>query len=271
MDPVILAAGVKSPRGKYEITPQTVPNQRTLGSIRKQARQYKEQCQKGKKPRPLDFFNSIEEPLFKDLGDEVQILDLIPPPELHLMLGVTSKIYEEVLLRLERDGEDRQRVEHWAAARNIVREEYRGGALEGNKCRALLKSACDLGRQLPTKYKVFAVALAHFNKVVTACFGKELQQEDETQKGWEDVIRGFHEVYLACNISITPKVHAVLVHVPQWCAKFKRGLGYASEQASEAVHHDFKTRWGHYKVNSQNPNYGDHLLRCVVSYNGLHV
>ena len=82
-------------------------------------------------------------------------------------------------------------VEHWAAARNIVREEYRGGALEGNKCRALLKSACDLGRQLPTKYKVFAVALAHFNKVVTvdtSC-NKRMKHKKAGKMSSEDFMR----------------------------------------------------------------------------------
>ncbi len=254
---------------EYSITPETVPKRRTLGRIREFVRRYKECLRTGKKVRPQDFFNCIEMPLFTDLPDDIEILDLIPPPELHLMMGVVSKLYEEVLARLERDGEDRKKIEHWAAAHNIVREEYRGGTMEGNKCRALLKQAVDLGKQLPQQYRVFAVALIRFSKVVTACFSKELVIVDG--KEYQDLIPEFHQAYLDCGISITPKVHAVIMHVPEWCARKGKGLGLVSEQASESVHHDFRKKWEHFKVQENNPRFGNNLRNCIVHYNSSHI
>ncbi len=271
----IMSHGSKHPccwceiSNEYIVTQSAIPRKRTLGTIREQARKYQSAIKEGKKVRPQDFVNCVEEPLFKDLPDDTSILSLIPPPELHLMLGVTAKLYEEVLKRLETDGGDKQRIEKWAKEHNIVREEYRGGTMEGNKCRTLLKKAVDLGKELPDKYRVFAVALHRFSKVVTSCFGKDLVLVDN--KAYEQLILEFHEVYLACRISMTPKVHAVIMHVPEWCYREGKGLGHASEQASESVHHDFKAKWQHFKVREDNPRFGDSLLRCVVAYNSLHI
>ena len=255
-----------SARG-YQIRDGALPRMRTLGRIRDQARLFAQSG--GRKERAQEFYNCVEPPLFADLPDSVEILDLIPPPELHLMMGVTSKLYEEVLAKMRKDGEDAKRIEDWARAHNIVREEYRGGVMEGNKCRALLKQAVDLGKQLPDKYRVFAVALFRFSKVVTACFSKDLVQVDG--KGYEELIYDFHQVYLACGISMTPKVHAVIMHVPQWCHRQGKGLGHASEQASESVHHDFKKKWENFKVREDNPRFGERLLSCVVQYNSSHI
>ena len=58
---------------------------RTLGRIRELSKAYKEAgCPKTK---ACDYFNAINEPLF-DGDDDTTILEIIPPPELHLMLGM---------------------------------------------------------------------------------------------------------------------------------------------------------------------------------------
>ncbi len=253
----------------FKVQEGAIPRKRTLGRIREQASLYKKSLEEGRKVKPAEFFNCIENPLFFDLSDDTEIIDLIPPPELHLMLGTTSKLYEEVLNKMQREGEDRQRIEIWAREHNIVREEYRGGAMEGNKCRTLLKKAVDLGKELPDKYRVFAVALHRLGKVVTSCFSKELVEVEG--KNYEQLIQEFHEVYLACQISITPKVHALLIHVPEWCFKNQVGLGHVSEQASESVHHDFKKKWEHFKVREDNKKFGEKLKSCIVQYNSSHL
>ncbi len=252
----------------YKVQEGAAPRKRTLGRIREQARLYKSSLQGGKKGKPWDFYNCIEDPLFADLDDSTEILDLIPPPELHLMMGVTTKLYEEVLYKMQRDGEDAKRIEEWARQHNIVREHYRGGVMEGNKCRALLKKAVDLGKELPDKYRVYAVALHRFGKVVTACFSKELVKVEG--KTYEELIQEFHEVFLACQINQTPKVHTVLVHVPEWCYRQQKGLGYASEQASESVHYDFRKKWEHFKVR-EDKRFGESLKSCVIQYNSSHL
>ena len=45
-----------------------------------------------------------------------------------------------------------------------------------------------------------------------------------------------------------------------------------SEQFSEAIHHNFKQTWKHFKINNiQNKNYGKHFLQAVSTYNKQHL
>lgn len=79
--------------------------------------------------------NCVQEPILR--GDDfIQILDLIPPPELHLMLGTVNKIFDE-LNKLW--GENR--AYKFAEEQNIIRVKYFGGSMEGNQCKMLLKKS----------------------------------------------------------------------------------------------------------------------------------
>ncbi len=48
--------------------------------------------------------------------------------------------------------------------------------------------------------------------------------------------------------SVTPKIHAVFFHVKECFSKHRKGLGFYSEQAIEAVHSEFKILWSKDKV-----------------------
>ncbi len=136
----------------------------------------------------------------------------------------------------------------------------------GNKCRALLKKALDLENELPDKYSIFAVALHWFSQVATACFGKKPIEVNGVS--YEDLISEFHKAYLAYKINTIPKVHAVLVHVPEWCNMTGKRPGSVSEQASESAHHDFKNTWEHHNVALDNPRY---LCSSSIQYNSLQI
>ena len=109
-------------------------------------------------------------------------------------------------------------------------------------------------------------AFQTFNNVVQACHGDELEV---------DFVRKIRQFSPACRnlkLSITPKIHAVMFHVEEFCSLTGRGLAPWSEQTSESIHHDFKDIWEDFNVKSvENPVYGDHLLRAVETYNGQHV
>lgn len=111
----------------------------------------------------------------------------------------------------------------------------------------------------------FVDAFKKFNEVVKACFTADLSPK------FVEFIDEFKEAYLALNISVTPKVHAVFFHVKEFCTAHKKGLGFCSEQAMEAVHYDFTATWAKYKVSQNNPDYGNQLLRAVCEYNSQHV
>ena len=51
------------------------------------------------------------------------------------------------------------------------------------------------------------------------------------------------------NISVTPKIHAVMYHIAEFCQMTGRGLDPWNEQAGESVHHDFNETWKRFQVN----------------------
>ena len=52
-------------------------------------------------------------------------------------------------------------------------------------------------------------------------------------------IKHFENVYKDLGISVTPKVHILIRHVPEFIKKHNRSLGWYSEQALESIHYDF--------------------------------
>ena len=85
------------------------------------------------------------------------------------------------------------------------------------------------------------------------------------EPSYKEDIEMFRQDYLDLNINITPKVHAVIFHIVEFCERVDTGLGRFSEQASESVHHNFRTTWQRFK------DYGQCLLRAVNSFNTDHI
>ena len=74
------------------------------------------------------------------------------------------------------------------------------------------------------------------------------------------------------GISITPKVHAVIVHLPEWLDLGKGPLGNYSEQATESCHYDFLHTLRNYSYNPQLiDQVGEQVYRAVIKYNALHL
>lgn len=73
------------------------------------------------------------------------------------------------------------------------------------------------------------------------------------------------------GLRITPKIHAVLFHISQFCVAYGYGLGVVSEQASESVLANFKKTLEKYLVSHHNPSFPKQLLRAVQDYADKHV
>ena len=113
---------------------------------------------------------------------------------------------------------------------------------------------------------LFINAFEACNDAVTSCFGTQLADD------FEEKIELFSTCYLKLNISVTPKLHAVMHHVPEFCKVKGIGLAPWSEQCSESIHHDFSKIWDNFKVkHTDHPDYGKRLLQAVCMYNGLHL
>ena len=69
------------------------------------------------------------------------------------------------------------------------------------------------------------------------------------------------------------QVHIIESHVSEFL-KLKgevAGLGFWSEQAMEAGHHDFKTEWEKVKVSANHAEYSERMFQTVVRYAGKHI
>ena len=219
--------------------------------------------------------NVFHQPLVSGDDDE-KILNMLAPPENHLLTGVVGK----VVLEMEKAGWSTQKqgelwVREFLRRENCSKASYHGtNSFEGNQARSLLRKADILKRDIlaegfdvAVKCLPFVETLKKFNGVVSACFGQEL---DPT---YEEKITQFSQLYRSLGCTVPPKVHIVEVHVAQFLKMRgeKYGLGMLSEQAMESCHHDFKIEWENRKVGLSHSELGDRLLDTVVRYNSKHL
>ena len=102
---------------------------RTFGSLRKS---FWEWYRAGAKLSDAKHFgNVIHLPLPKN-ADSSFVINTIPPPELHLLIGPVTTIF--VALKNEWP-----QAEEWADTSNVERQSYHGGTFNGNGCMRLLK------------------------------------------------------------------------------------------------------------------------------------
>ena len=157
----------------------------------------------------------------------------------------------------------------WPKQCNITQDPMHGGAFNGNACRLLLAKVDILQSMSPIQVQPFVEAFRAFAEVVKSCFGTELLPS------YLDCINNFKTKYTDLAdlnyVNITPKIHAIFFHVPEFCSKENTGLGRHSEQASESVHASFKSTFKRYKVGTAHDDYATHLMRAVMDYNCGHL
>ena len=235
-------------------------NIRTLASLNELFADYFDANLKSKsKVKSMDFGNVIHCPLIDLPDNEIPVYQKVPPPELHLMMGTVN----HVLAQLENVWPG---VHGWYQSINVKKTDYHGGCLEGNDCRKVLQKTDSLEERCPEHLGIFVTVLRLFNIVVKGCFGYELS------KDYRNNIKEFTIAYHQLGISITPKIHAVMFHVEDFCEFTGKGLGPWSEQTSESLHREFSKCWEKFFVKkSDNPVYPERFLAAVQHFNSLNV
>ena len=157
-------------------------------------------------------------------------------------------------------------IDNWPSEFHIKEVGYHGGGFIGGDCRKLLKNVDALEQVCPLNILPFVKVLRLFNKVIEGCFGKELCP------AFKDKIKSFYDAYCDLGIIVTPKIHILVKHVPEFCKMKNASLSLFSEQASESVHANFKKFWERRKVKSlDNQNYTKALFDSVVEFNSFHI
>lgn len=232
---------------------QTFGTLRTIGSVDRSSESWI--AGGAAKSNAKRYFNCAHTPLIHG-NDETKILDVCPPPSLHLLLGIVNAIYNSVAEH------NLELAQSWAKASSATRHAQFG--FTGRHCHNLLKrrSMLDVD-DLVTKQ--FNRVLDALHKVVGSCFGTKLEN------GYETFIGEFCNEWLIAQLPATPKFHIIQQHVVEFCQEKRVGLGMFSEQTTEAVHKDFSLKWEHYKVPKTSEEFPKKLLNCVVAYNSLHI
>ena len=241
-------------------------SQRTVGSTMADHDAFLRTSQK---PADSQAHNNVKfHPLIcldaSDLDDpsklSVPLLFLIPPPELHLMLGPFKDFYRELLKIFPEAAK-------WPLHVFKTEHPWHGGEYNGNDIRDLL--ACvDFLQSLAEQHCNFqAIPFVElfraFKRVIESCFGGELKE------GYLDRISELRCAIQQVGISVTSKMHIILFHVPEWCEHFKKPLGLYSEQALESSHRKFKKFSDKYLVGKLNPKFGEKLKRAVTKFNSM--
>ena len=242
---------------------------RTLGSIRDNYTAWKNTGAIQGKAK--DFKNCVNMPLFEDkdengkyLDSDVLTMHLIPPDELHLLLGI-NHIYKELLKVFPL-------ADKWASSCHAFKK-GQFQQFDGPGCNSLLKekNLNELESVLPANLHGYVKTLRCLSKVVKGCFSLTVSQTIK-----ED-IQEFKEAYLKLSINVTPKFHIIFAHILPYLEQKAAvngnwtGLGIETAQPFEAIHHDFAKRYKNFKVNKGNGKYKDCLHRAVCCYVSLNV
>lgn len=208
-----------------------------------------------------NFENVIHQPLI-NFEDEKLVLDVIPPMELHLFLGIVNHLFKCLL-------EIWPKAQEWPTLLHLQIQPFHGGHFNGNDCHKLLENIDKL-QVLAENASAFEAipfvdCFRKFQAVVKSCFGASVKPD------FIEEISKFKDSYLSLGVSVTPKAHAVFFHISEFIKKHQTGLGIYSEQAVESTHSKFKTHWQRYKRSPLHPSYGEKLLQCVVDFNSKHV
>ena len=109
--------------------------QRTIANFTSLFRDYFE-GQTDKKDTKL-YGNVIHPPIILDnLEDSTPVVEVIPPPELHLLIGLVNTLYYE----LEQVW---PKCQDWIKGSNVKNTDYHGGCLDESDSRVLLKMLTD--------------------------------------------------------------------------------------------------------------------------------
>ena len=173
-------------------------------------------------------------------GAETRVLDILVPGPLHLFLSLN-----EVINFLERT--------QWPELKQVIQDHlgvkfhvYMGkvGNYEGPCLNKILNNLEKLRPfMLDANLLSFYEAFVAFKAVAKAVF-----TSNQLACNWRESLHTLKSRLLTLHhgfgMSITPKLHVLIVHVEQWVDIFGRPLGMEGEQAGEAVHHIWKRLLG---------------------------
>ena len=120
---------------------------------------------------PKKFGIVIHTPIFNaDDSDLTPVLALLPPHELHLLIGPVNTMYNGLADIWPESG-------RWLKSCNVKKTEYHGGSYAGNDNRKLVRNVQSLEDMCPDSCNNYVDAFKCFDAVVSTCYGDKLIEE----------------------------------------------------------------------------------------------
>ena len=199
--------------------------------------------------------------------DDERVIDVIVPGELHILMGVTMLILDMIEEVWSEEG-----MEKWYTELGIQKRPYRGGTFPGNDCKLITsEKAIEQLYELTLRDGVFlqvqplANTLAALDEVSSKCFSNVLADD------WQESIQRFEDSFVKLGRAWTPKVHALVFHVPEFIRSRNRALGPYSEQTGESLHHVWKEYVKERFSKLPRGKFPDPTLHALVRFNAEHI
>ena len=240
---------------------------RTLGSIDLCYDQYV--CDERKRLKMQEYKNVINPRLIYLQEDKETFLDhIVPPPELHIMMGVVDKLYTLLLCVWPA-------FQNWLKTHYILMRGYHGVGLDGNNANRFMSllDFLERGVTITAAINILLIinCLRKFSLVKSAVFGLELGTDISVKI--EDFKSSFFSLQLYTkdifdyNLTVSWKIHILVCHILPFVEHNNISLGNYAEQCGEVVHHKFKKTWVNYKRTTGQKNYAEKLKSAVVNFN----
>ena len=219
---------------------------------------------------PAECNSVCREPLLPGFLPTTPISHAIPPPELHLMEGITNHVLTKIRCELPQ-------FEEFMATLGLDKEKYEKYTskcnYEGNDCKKVLDHI-DEFVSFSIQLEAFSIQphlhfLRAFSKVVSSCFGFQLQPDYAekfrlAREAFDSLVKATAELPGKRRVRYFYKVHVLLFHVEDFVDEFG-ALGPFSEQAGETVHSAWMKLWKHYRALPMSP--ARRLFLCLVEWN----
>lgn len=129
-------------------------NLRTVGELKSSLERYQDS---GSNPRNMKEFDNVIYPCLLDEDDEKSILEIIPPPELHILMKIVTTLVS--ILREE------ETLKSWIKSKGVHWHGYNGGGLDGQNSSKVLKMIEPLAEYVDAEcpeYNSVVELLGHF-------------------------------------------------------------------------------------------------------------
>ena len=233
---------------------------RTIGNQKSLAEQYNNATGAAKDPQR--FYSTHKPPLLP--GDNSKlILQVCPPPEMHLLEGCVNHFVTEMNTALGGNGTVLTNFLKSNSVKKVYQKNFR---FQGNQCRDILNFLLvELKLFLPQHLHKYVTVMEKLKDVKDSCFGMVLRPD------YKKCISDFKVAFTASGWTIFPKAHIIMEHVETFCKNENSSLGLYSEQTGESVHKGFANRYDKYKRNAVNDNHQESFLAAALKYNTLHM